>query len=44
MLVNPQHIKAVSGRKTNTMDREWIADLLQPGLAEGELRPADPHS
>jgi transposase len=32
MLVNPQHIKAVPGRKTDTKDCEWIADLLQHGL------------
>jgi transposase len=31
MLVNPEHIKAVPGRKTDTKDCEWIADLLQHG-------------
>jgi transposase len=36
ILVNPQHIKAVPGRKTDTKDAEWIADLLQHGL----LRPS----
>src|SRR5260370_4819833 len=36
MVVNAQHIKAVPGRKTDTKDAEWIADLLQHGL----LRPS----
>jgi transposase len=31
MLVNPQHVKAVPGRKTDPKDCEWIADLLQHG-------------
>jgi transposase len=36
LLVNAQHIKAVPGRKTDTKDAEWLADLLQHGL----LRPS----
>ena len=32
LVVNAQHIKAVPGRKTDTKDAEWIADLLQHGL------------
>lgn len=32
ILVNPQHIKALPGRKTDVKDAEWIADLLQHGL------------
>jgi transposase len=32
VLVNAQHMKAVPGRKTDTKDAEWIADLLQHGL------------
>jgi transposase len=39
MLVNPQHIKAVPGRKTDTQDCEWIADLLQHGLLKGSFVP-----
>jgi len=42
MLVNPQHIKAVPGRKTDTKDCEWIADLLQHGLLKGSFVPATP--
>jgi transposase len=41
MLVNPQHIKAIPGRKTDAKDSEWIADLLQHGLPRGSFVP--PH-
>jgi transposase len=36
MLVNPQHIKKVPGRKTDVTDSQWLAQLLQHGL----LRPS----
>jgi transposase len=36
LVVNAQHLKTVSGRKTDIKDAEWIADLLQHGL----LRPS----
>lgn len=36
MVVNAGHIKTVPGRKTDSKDAEWIADLLQHGL----LRPS----
>ena len=42
MLVNPQHIKAVPGRKTDTQDCEWITDLLQHGLLKGSFVPPTP--
>jgi len=42
MLVNPQHIKAVPGRKTDAKDCEWIADLLQHGLLKGSFVPPSP--
>lgn len=42
MLVNPYHIKAVPGRKTDTKDCEWIADLLQHGLLKGSFVPPTP--
>jgi transposase len=38
-LVNPQHIKAVPGRKTDVRDCEWIADLLQHGLLPTSIVP-----
>lgn len=36
MLVNPQHLKKVPGRKTDVKDCDWIAQLVQHGL----LRPS----
>ena len=42
MLVNPQHSKAVPGRKTDAKDGEWIADLLQHGLRKGSFVPPRP--
>ena len=36
MVVNPRHMKAVPGRKTDVKDAEWMADLLRHGL----LRPS----
>jgi len=36
LLANPQHMKAVPGRKTDQQDAEWIAELHQHGL----LRPS----
>jgi transposase len=38
-LVNPQHIKAVPGRKTDVKDAEWIAQLLECGLLNGSFVP-----
>jgi transposase len=32
VLVTPQHVKAVPGRKTDVKDSEWLADLLRHGL------------
>jgi transposase len=42
ILVNPQHIQAVPGRKTDTKDCEWIADLLQHGLLKASFVPPMP--
>jgi transposase len=39
MLVNPHHLKAIPGRKTDAKDCEWIAELLQHGLLRGSLVP-----
>jgi transposase len=39
LLVNAQHIKAVPGRKTDTKDAEWLADLLQHGLLRASFVP-----
>lgn len=42
LLVNPAHIKAVPGRKTDIRDCEWIADLLAHGLLTGGFIPPEP--
>jgi len=42
LLVNAQHIKKVPGRKTDTKDCEWIAELLQHGLLRGSFVPPRP--
>ena len=39
LLINAQHIKQVPGRKTDTRDAEWIADLLQHGLLRSSFVP-----
>lgn len=42
ILVNPQHMKAVPGRKTDLKDSEWIADLLRHGLLQPSFIPPAP--
>ncbi|MGC4047617.1 MAG: IS110 family transposase [Armatimonas sp.] len=42
LLVNPAHMKAVPGRKTDVKDAEWIAELLQHGLLHGSFVPSRP--
>jgi transposase len=39
LVVNAQHLKAVPGRKTDVLDAEWIAELLQHGLLKGSFVP-----
>jgi transposase len=40
LVVNAQHSKAVPGRKTEVLDAEGIADLLQHGLLRGSFIPS----
>jgi len=40
LLVNPQHIKAVPGRKTDVNDAEWIAELFAVWTAACQFRAA----
>src|SRR5690348_2926613 len=42
LVVNAQHIKQVSGRKTDVRDCEWIADLLRHGLLRASFIPDRP--
>ena len=39
LLVNPQHMKAVPGRKTDVKDCQWIAQLLRHGLLKPSFVP-----
>lgn len=39
ILANPQHIKNVPGRKTDTKDAEWIAQLGRFGLIQASYIP-----
>jgi transposase len=40
LLVNPHHVKALPGRKTDVKDCEWLADLLQHGLVRSSFVPS----
>jgi transposase len=39
LVVNPQHVKALPGRKTDVNDATWLAQLLQHGLLRASLIP-----
>jgi len=39
MLVNPEHIQALSGKKHDRRDASHLADLLQHGLLQGSFIP-----
>ncbi len=39
LLVNPQHVKHVSGRKTDMKDAEWLNELLEHGLLAPSFIP-----
>jgi transposase len=39
ILANAQHVKNVPGRKTDTKDSEWLAELLQYGLLHSSFVP-----
>ncbi len=42
VLVNPHHVKAVPGRKTDVADSAWLADLLRHGLLRASFIPPAP--
>jgi len=42
VLVNPQHMRAVPGHKTDVRDAEWLADLLRHGLLRASFIPPAP--
>ena len=39
LLANPQHLKAVPGRKTDVKDAQWLADLHRHGLLKASFIP-----
>jgi transposase len=41
-LLNPRHLRAVPGRKTDATDAEWICDLIAHGLVRPSLVPPAP--
>jgi transposase len=43
MLCNPRDVKNVPGRKTDTRDCQWLAQLLQYGLLMASFIPPAPH-
>lgn len=38
-LVNAHHVKIVPGRKSDVLDAEWLAELLEHGLLRGSFVP-----
>ena len=42
LLVNPHHMHAIPGHKTDVKDSEWIADLLRHGLLKASFIPPKP--
>jgi transposase len=42
LLVNAQHVKRVTGRKTDVKDCEWLAELLELGLLRPSFIPPAP--
>jgi transposase len=38
-LVNARHVKMVPGRKSDVLDAEWLAELLEHGLLRGSFVP-----
>lgn len=39
ILINPEHARALRGRKTDVKDAEWLADLLRHGLLRASFIP-----
>jgi len=40
-LVNAQHLKILPGRKSDVLDAEWIAELLEHGMLRGSFVPPE---
>ena len=42
LLVNAAHVKNVPGRKTDTLDAQWLCQLLECGLLRASFVPPKP--
>ena len=42
LLVNARHVKNVPGRKTDTLDAQWLCQLLECGLLSASFVPPKP--
>jgi len=40
-LVNARHVKILPGRKSDVLDAEWLAELLEHGLLRGSFVPPE---
>jgi transposase len=40
IVANPQHVKAIAGRKTDKKDSQWLAELARVGLVHNSFVPA----
>ena len=38
-ITHPKYVKAITGKKTDTKDSVWIADIFKHGLVEGSFMP-----
>jgi len=43
IIVNPKHVKMFPGRKTDTLDAQWLMRLLACGLLKGGFVPPQPY-
>jgi transposase len=39
VLAHPKYVKAIRGKKTNTKDAKWIADIFKHDLVSGSFTP-----
>lgn len=42
LVLNPEHVKGMKGRKTDMNDAEWLANLVRHGLVRGSFVPPKP--
>ena len=42
LVLNPEHVKGIRGRKSDIKDAEWLANLVRHGLVRGSFVPPKP--